>query len=823
MLDGHLEQLRAVLSQTAEIGGPAEAAAAAAELGEKMSRGGEHALAAAVLKEGLPYAERAPGGAIGVAVFHRNIAEHLRTTDEPDEAIHHAARAARIYAEYGIRDGEVACTRSIARCLRDLGRFAEAREYFREAAEGYESAGALPARTRCWHDGALCSIEMGRAHDARELLLRVVAETRRAGEVTWLADALCDLGLTHVHEGRLDKAEQRFREAMAVAPGSDASVQATQNLGRLHQMQGRFDQARALYDQVLDARPAPPVPVQANLGCNLAAVFEAEGDPERALRVLECVVALLPPPDRRALAEQSMGRVLLGLGRVEEARHHLSWALEVHRGAGQATEWCLDEVLMARAHAALGDPHGALALAERAAARAGDLGLDVVRLECDRVLADIARSAGDFAREREVLESCCARSESLRPTAGGDPLGVASGANGLASAHLSLCARALWPGREWTALFETMEGVRSRTLRDLTLRRREAAEAPDAEPLVAPPVGLEDTLAALPSGAAMIYLCALPGVEVALVLCPGQDPIGVALDPLAAEHLTALLELVAGGHPTDAFDAALGEMYAAWVSPWIDHLPRDVGHLVFVPHQRFHHVPWHALWRCDGGERRYLVEDYFVSFAPSASLFVDARARPRCEWPESVLAVLDPRGDLPAARDQALDLLASFPRRTLLGAVEREPASRANLLRAARSAELVLCIGHGVGGDAARSHLMLRDGPFSLPEQLHGLRLERCWLWDSDACETARPQLGAADEWLSLAAPPLVAGAATVWANLWAVDDAVAVELKRRAYSGLVAGVGRARALCEAQRALIGGRQYSAAHHWAPFVSVGDI
>jgi anaphase-promoting complex subunit 6 len=80
---------------------------------------------------------------------------------------------------------------------------------------------------------------------------------------------LNELGIVHYHQGKLERAEARFRAALDVARGIDADpgawLSARTNLAHALRRQGRFDEALAEFDEVLRA------------GGRDAAVFAAKG------------------------------------------------------------------------------------------------------------------------------------------------------------------------------------------------------------------------------------------------------------------------------------------------------------------------------------------------------------------------------------------------------------------------------------------------------------------------------------------------------------------------------------------------------------------
>ena len=75
----------------------------------------------------------------------------------------------------------------------------------------------------------------------------------------------------------------------------------------------------------------------------------------------------------------------------------------------------------------------------------------------------------------------------------------------------------------------------------------------------------------------------------------------------------------------------MNELYESLVGPLVDALRGS--ELVIVPHAFMHYLPFHAFY--DG--RRYVVDDYAVSYAPSATVFVHCHELPAAEGNRSLI------------------------------------------------------------------------------------------------------------------------------------------------------------------------------------------
>ena len=68
----------------------------------------------------------------------------------------------------------------------------------------------------------------------------------------------------------------------------------------------------------------------------------------------------------------------------------------------------------------------------------------------------------------------------------------------------------------------------------------------------------------------------------------------------------------------------------------------------------------------------------------------------------------------------------------------------------------------------------------------------------------------------------LGAGARSVIATLWAIDDEATLEFMRHFYEHLVAGQSASKSLHQAMKCIRESGEYKAVKHWAPFVLIGD-
>jgi CHAT domain-containing protein len=232
--------------------------------------------------------------------------------------------------------------------------------------------------------------------------------------------------------------------------------------------------------------------------------------------------------------------------------------------------------------------------------------------------------------------------------------------------------------------------------------------------------------------------------------------------------------------------------------------------IVIVPHGLLHQLPFHALYH---GER-YLVEDWQISIAPSAAVLGHCLERPlRAPRRALLIGVADPT--IPAAEAEARMLARRFPEADLrLG----ERANRQALLTCPPVDVLHLAT-HGLfrADNPMFSALRLDDG-WMTARDLSGLALEGTSVTLS-ACESGRSDVSGGDEVLGLTRALLQAGATSITASLWLVQDDTTPQLMDAYYRQRAEGLGPAAALRAAQLETMA--VHSHPYYWAPFILVG--
>ncbi|MDH7486980.1 MAG: CHAT domain-containing protein [Anaerolineae bacterium] len=156
----------------------------------------------------------------------------------------------------------------------------------------------------------------------------------------------------------------------------------------------------------------------------------------------------------------------------------------------------------------------------------------------------------------------------------------------------------------------------------------------------------------------------------------------------------------------------------------------------------------------------------------------------------------------------------------LLGpAASRQGLLSRNADGSLRSYDLVHFATHAVLDTTAplQSRVLLRDGDL-MTSDIFTLRLSAP-LVTLSACQSAVSEPRPGDALLGLAQAFFFAGARSLLASLWTVDDRSTTRLMREFYQAWKQGTRPAWALAAAQRAMI--EKDAAPYHWAPFLLLG--
>lgn len=790
------------------------------------------------------------GDELRLARLASNTANIFYRQDRPAEAIKLYEEALAAFRRVGSPGDVAAALSNTAVCRTSLGEFASALACYEEARSYCETHGLKLLVAEADYNIAWLHYLRGDYLHALDLYARTRVHCREAGDFYHLA--LCDL----------DESEIRL-ELNLLVEGGELAERAAASFAKLGMA---YEEAKALLNRCLaETRPgnigkahgllaaarslflSQNNPVWAALADFEEAVLERRLGHIRQASLL-CrkawrVLAGSPLPGKAALCELLAAQLLLDQGEIVGARETAFAALSRLQASECKSQRIqayslLGEIAEAagREDEALGFWEGARTDIENLRSRLWGENFRISFLK-DKVLvyAALARlylRRGDYTRAFFAIEQ--AKSRSMAEMLAGPELLPPDGEldeclKNLAADYRRLELLALSspndnPPQTVKAHMSALRDRAAKREQDIARRFTVLNSAAAGSQSLSSPVSLEEIRQAIPDKALLVeyyeirgvfHACVIDGRQIRIIAVAAGAQIRPALRFLqlqvsrmrvggTAEHRAESSARTAEWH--------LKELYDALIAP----LEKELGgreHLIFVPHGFLHEVPFHALF--DG--RSFLADRFTVSYAPSAGVLARCAARTATSAGGSlVMGVPDHR--TPWIEREARAVAASVPGALLFLGQEATEA----VLRAHGPHSRFLHIAtHGV---FHRSHplfsgIMLGGSRLSLID-LYRLPLAAEMVTLS-GCSTGLNVVTGADELLGLIRGILYAGARSVLASLWDVDDQTTTGFMISLYSLIYAGKTRPQAL---RQAMLEVRdKYPHPYYWAPFILVGAI
>ena len=262
----------------------------------------------------------------------------------------------------------------------------------------------------------------------------------------------------------------------------------------------------------------------------------------------------------------------------------------------------------------------------------------------------------------------------------------------------------------------------------------------------------------------------------------------------------------------EATQAHLEELYALLIAPIREQLAAE--HLIIVPHAFLHYLPFHAL--SDG--KKYLIDDFSISYAPSSSIFAVCQAKllPATDGKTLVLAVPDARA--PFIDEEARFVAAAMGNANLfLG----EDATEEQLRVHGPGSRFIHIATHGYfrQDNPMFSSIRLGNSLLSLFD-LYQLHFD-AELVTLSGCGTGMNVVIGGDELIGLVRGLLYAGAQTLMVSLWEVHDQSTAEFMQDFYQGFKNAANKANALRSAVLKL--KEKHRHPYYWAAFALVGKF
>jgi len=775
-------------------------------------------------REALDFYERAHSQLLpdkdkeGIVAALHNGAVCLIMLNEYERAEHTFGQVSKFCQEWNMPVAMAQAEYNIAYLHYLRGLYGLAIEKLRAAHNIAQEAGDAYHSALCQLDLSEIYLELNTNQDAAELAKEAFTSFKQLGMGYESAKALCNSAIALSQQG------EGFRALELFAQARDLFVQERNHVwpslidlyrAVVYFNEGRFPESRQYCLAALEFFGTSPLPGRAVL-CRLllARLSLKTGEIETARQECQTVLESLSGKEMPILTFQAH----LVMGQVEEAVHCLEEAQRHYRIAKEVLE------------ALRGEVHGE------------ELKISFVknRLEVYENLVDLClASHGSSNAQREAwtyMEAAKSRGllelivHRMNPVATED----------LEESRVASKLRDLREQLNWYYHRIEVEQLgqvpasdeRLLTLREIAreregellrvLRELSPTEAKAVGLESAVPVSLDSVCEALgPKTTLLEYFRVQDRILSAVVTEGGVEIAAVTLAPRIAQVLRMLQfqfskfrlgsDYLRGFHGPllEATRSHLKELYTELLAPVRAKLKGQ--RLIVVPHELLHYVPFHALF--DG--ERYLIDMFTISYAPSASIYMQHRWKRATKGGGSLILGVPDR-QAPSIYEELQAVAEIAPQaKVFLG-----PKASENVLREhGPHSRLIHVATHGFfrQDNPMFSGIRLGEGFLTLYD-LYRLKLP-AELITLSGCSTGLNVIAAGDELIGLVRGLLSAGAQSLLLTLWDVNDSSTAHFMKGFYSRLFNRSDHALALREAMAELRDRNPHP--YYWAPFILVG--
>ena len=737
---------------------------------------------------------------------------------------------------------------NLAICQAAIGQLDDSVKTFDRALSLANSTG-LKKEEADWRKGrATALLRIGRFDEALQEYQTALTSYEKAGLKRELVEALYDDGYVHLMLGDRSSAEHSFQRAIQVSKQISFSRGVLINtlaLADLAWRSGDLPKAIASASEVVERARRLGDRVDTVSGLVIVSLsLRDQGSMKKALARASEAVSVAQQSSSRLLEAQALDQeaeILLKLGRTDESLQALYSARDLVANTGDTTlPWHID-FLQGRALESAKRDEEAVAAYRRS----------VTSIENVRASISEDRFRSGFLQDKEKVYVALVRlllrmgrvgeafqySERLRARGYLDlfnrsALPTSDPRTGELQARIRRLQRAIEeenskpPSDQRSGATSTFSGELADAEREYSELVGLHADVGALSSLVAEPTEIERDLQ--DNKALIEYVVGPRQIAIFVVR---HDGLHAKLEPLSSGELeskiTLLRDLVRRPESSD-WERPARSLRRLLVDPiekadWL----RGVNEIVIVPNGLLHYVPFATLVRPTQSGNRFLIEDYVVSYVPMAgALTTLSSAQPTAE---RLVALAPSISKLHFTSGEVRAVEAAFGHHAT--AIVGPKATETWFKQIAGDFDVIHLATHGFFNKANPlfSGIQLEpdaqnDGRLEVYEIL-ALHLQ-AQLVTLSACETALgsgyfSEIPAGDEFVSLTRAFLSAGASTVIATLWEVNDSSTARLMGSFYRRLSEDT-PSLSLAMAQRSMLhGDSAHRHPYYWSAFVSVG--
>ena len=787
---------------------------------------------------------------------------------EFNKAIEHYELGLGIAQNTGNKDAEGTVYNNLGVTYRDLGEFEKAIDLFQLGLSIAINTGNKKAEGTGYNNLGLAYDSLGEFMEVMELSQLGLSIAKNTGNKTEEVTAYNNLGRAYNFFGEFKKAIEHFQWGLRIATetgSEDGEGAGYNNLGVVYSSLGEFEKAKELFERSLQiAQNTGKEDAEGTLYINLSCAYRSVGDFEKASKFSKLGLNIAKKTKNKDILGRgydSLGHVSFSLGDFKKAIEFYKLGLTIAKEAGDKHSEGHGYINFGAAYQSLNDSQKAIEFYQQGLSIMKEIGHKNAESSAYGALACAFRSLDDVSKAEELFKSQVKLVEEMRVLLQEKDEWKISFRN--THDFRELVALQLQQGKIIDALL-TAEAGRAQALVDLmesqyggkksfqssSKLQMELTLSNISSHISSPTLFLEEDtsdkvvyLWLLLKGQQYQFVRKEISVELKTLINQTYTQIGVkgrgrsnnrSPDEPEDEEIDDLTDrgTQASASSSQQDDGgALKTLYEVVIAP-ISHLIKG-DELIIVAHGSSFIIPYAALV---DQHSKYLSETLRIRLAPSLTCLKLLAECPEWRhstsgallvgnpWVETVRIDREKLQQLPGAEKEVKmigEILNIVP---LTG----KDATKEQVLSRLNPVSLIHIAAHG---QTENGEIILSPNRASVdrPEEedflltmadVLGAKLH-AKLVVLSCCHSGQGPIKA-EGVVGIARAFLGAGARSVIATLWVVDDEATLEFMRHFYGHLVAGQSASQALHQAMKCLRESEQYKAVKHWAPFVLIGD-
>ena len=797
---------------------------------------------------------------------YNNLGLTHHSLGEFNKAIEHYELGLGIAQNTGNKDAEGTVYNNLGVTYIHLGEFEKAIDLFQLGLSIAINTGNKKAEGTGYNNLGLAYHSLGEVMEAMELSQLGLSIAKNTGNKTAEVTAYNNLGKAYNFFGEFKKAIEHFQWGLRIATetgSEDGEGAGYNNLGVVYSSLGEFEKAKELFERGLQiAQNTGKEDAEGTLYINLSSAYHSVGDFEKASKFSKLGLNIAKKTENKDILGRgydSLGHVSFSLGDFKKAIEFFKLGLTIAKEAGDKHSEGHGYINFGAAYQSLNDSQKAIEFYQQGLSIMNEIGHKSAESSAYGALACAFRSLDDVSKAEELFKSQVKLVEEMRVLLQEKDEWKISFRN----THdlRELVALQLQQGKIIDALL-TAEAGRAQALVDLMesqyggkksfqssfKSQMELTLSNISSHISSPTLFLEEGrcdvyLWLLLKGQQFQFVRKEISVELKTLINQTYTQIGVkgrgrsnnrSPDEPEDEEIDDLTDrgTQASASSSQQDDGgALKTLYEVVIAP-ISHLIKG-DELIIVAHGSSFIIPYAALV---DQHSKYLSETLRVRLAPSLTCLKLLAECPEWRhstsgallvgnpWVETVRIDREKLQQLPGAEKEVKMIGQILNIVPLTG----KDATKEQVLSRLNPVSLIHIAAHG---QTENGEIILSPNRASVDEpeeedylltmaDVLGAKLH-AKLVVLSCCHSGQGPIKA-EGVVGIARAFLGAGARSVIATLWAIDDEATLEFMRHFYGHLVAGQSASKALHQAIKCLRESEQYKAVKHWAPFVLIGD-